>query len=648
MKKFTLVTLLAIAVMFTSGRTMAQSSGVTSISTSFTTADIPAGRQIWFASSVQVAGAVTYPLHIYFHHQTISCAAFNIAVPDGELILDPSYTHATSSFNGTKWVTTSPPNEPGYYLMAAAQYSRSSVVPGGQNPVTWYGTFTASRPGVLVNWKWWCASYWGFNGPIYSDGAKASDCPSCTQWAGAAHAGTPEYVNHEHDLSGLNEFTGGGTGYSYTDSASVICSEADEPAVAVVASATSICTGDSIVFTASASNGGSAPSYQWKKNGVNVGTNSPTYMLHSAVDGDQIFVVLTSSDPLASPSTVFSNSVTVTVNSAPAPATISGGSTLCAGGTLMLSASAIGGVWSSGNTAISTVSSSGAVGGIAAGTGTISYTISNSCGVAVATKTVTVSSGFALSGTLISPTCNGYTNGSVVASPEPIDGHSYTYAWDNGSTSFGLWGVAAGTYSLTATNETGCSVTEAFTITEPAPMASTYSVTDDYGYGGDNGAVYYGVSGGTWPYTYSWSNGATTQNITGLTGGDYVVTTTDANSCTLTNWFSVGGPRSGGARTASSSTGTNTSVGVICAASPNPFSSETTISFAASDNGNTTVDVYSAVTGERVTTIFNEDTHAGQEYSCRLAGDKLAPGVYVYKIASGDKNLYTGRIVLVK
>jgi hypothetical protein len=566
MKKFTVMILLGIAAMIISHKTTAQGIGSTSISATFTSADIPAGRNLWFAATVKITGTPTYPLTIHFRNQTISCTAFSFSVPDGDLILDPSYTHPVSSFNGTTWITTAPPNEPGNYFIAAGQYL-SPLVPGGQKPVTWSGTFIASRSGISINWQWWSASYYGFNGPIYEDGVKACDCSSCTQWAGTDHAGTPEYVNTEHDLSGLNVFTGGGTGYSYTDSAALATADPFVPIALVSTSATSICAGDSVTFTASAINGGVTPSWQWKKNGVNVGSNSSTYTALSLVNHDTISVVLTSNDPLASPLTVVSNSIVVAVKP-----------------------------------------------------------------------------GFTVSGTLTSPTCNGYTNGSVVTSVTPRRGHTYTYAWSNSSTSFGLWGVGAGTYTLTAKNEAGCTITRELTVTQPSPLASTHSVTDAYPRGGNNGAVYYGVSGGTWPYTYSWSNGATTQNITGLTAGSYLVTVTDANSCNLTNWFSVGQPGGFGARMAGNS-GANIPA---AEAYPNPFSTESTIAFSTPHDGQTTVEVYNAVSGVKEATIFNDNTKAGQDYSCKLSGAQLASGVYCYKIISADNELYTGRVVLVK
>jgi hypothetical protein len=86
------------------------------------------------------------------------------------------------------------------------------------------------------------------------------------------------------------------------------------PAVTISASANNICAGQNVTFTANPVNGGSNPLYQWKKNGINIGTNSITYSSNTLLNGDSISVVLTSNAQCANPATVISNRITMLVN----------------------------------------------------------------------------------------------------------------------------------------------------------------------------------------------------------------------------------------------------------------------------------------------------------------------------------------------
>jgi hypothetical protein len=85
-----------------------------------------------------------------------------------------------------------------------------------------------------------------------------------------------------------------------------------------------------------------------------------------------------------------SGTISVTVNPLPSAGTISGGTSVNVGSTLQLSSSVSGGSWSSSSSAIATVSSSGLVSGVSAGSATITYSVTNSCGTATATATITV------------------------------------------------------------------------------------------------------------------------------------------------------------------------------------------------------------------------------------------------------------------
>jgi hypothetical protein len=85
------------------------------------------------------------------------------------------------------------------------------------------------------------------------------------------------------------------------------------PSVSIVANpGNTICTGTNVTFTASPTNGGT-PSYQWKLNGNNVGTNSNTYQNAGLLNGDVVTVVMTSSLACANPITATSNGITMVV-----------------------------------------------------------------------------------------------------------------------------------------------------------------------------------------------------------------------------------------------------------------------------------------------------------------------------------------------
>ncbi len=120
-----------------------------------------------------------------------------------------------------------------------------------------------------------------------------------------------------------------------SNSVTMTVNAAVTPSVSIVASpGTTICTGQNVTFTATPTNGGTTPSYQWQVNGSNVGTNSPTYASSVLTNGQIVTCILTSNAACASPTTANSNSVTMTVTGSVTPAvsiSSSPGSTICAG-----------------------------------------------------------------------------------------------------------------------------------------------------------------------------------------------------------------------------------------------------------------------------------------------------------------------------
>ncbi|HRI61045.1 MAG TPA: SprB repeat-containing protein, partial [Saprospiraceae bacterium] len=119
----------------------------------------------------------------------------------------------------------------------------------------------------------------------------------------------------------------------------------------------------------------------------------------------------------------------------------------------------------------------------------------------------------------------------------------YTYLWNTGATTPLITGLAAGTYSATVTDANGCTKSDSCTVVFWNEgiwlMDSTVDVTC---FGLNNGFSHIGPMSGTPPYTYIWSNGATTQNVYNLAPGNYSVTVTDAIGCTNQHNVSVSQP----------------------------------------------------------------------------------------------------------
>jgi len=124
--------------------------------------------------------------------------------------------------------------------------------------------------------------------------------------------------------------------------------------------------------------------------------------------------------------------------------------------------------------------------------------------------------------------CNGESNGNIEVSV--AGGHGFnSYAWSNGATTANIYGVTAGTYTLTVTDGKGCTATSQFEVAQPETLVANINHQDQIFY--NNASVDVTVEGGAFPYTYSWNNGQTTEDLDNVTAGFYEVLITDANGC---------------------------------------------------------------------------------------------------------------------
>ncbi len=178
------------------------------------------------------------------------------------------------------------------------------------------------------------------------------------------------------------------------------------------------------------------------------------------------------------------------------------------------------------------VSNSSRADNIPSGTYTITITDSRNCSH---TATVILNDQNAPVITLQSSTnvsCFNGTNGSISTS---ISGGTpgYTYTWSPaGGSQANVTNLSAGTYTLTATDQSGCIARYTHTITQPSSALSVASTVTHATCGSNNGSIQLAATGGTSPYHYAWTPSAITgPSATSLSPGNYTILITDANNC---------------------------------------------------------------------------------------------------------------------
>ena len=173
-----------------------------------------------------------------------------------------------------------------------------------------------------------------------------------------------------------------------------------------------------------------------------------------------------------------------------------------------------------------------------AGTYTLTVVDNTSGCTSTSTTTVAPPVGLVLQTGSNNISCNGSSDGNInvnVTQGTP----PYQYSWSNGANTASLSNLSAGSYSLTVTDANDCVKTESFVITEPSVLNLSLNANGETFAGANNGNAMANVSGGAPPYSYNWSNGATTAFIANLTPGNYSVTVSDAGNCIITDMVTV-------------------------------------------------------------------------------------------------------------
>ncbi len=139
--------------------------------------------------------------------------------------------------------------------------------------------------------------------------------------------------------------------------------------------------------------------------------------------------------------------------------------------------------------------------------------------------------------------CHGFSDGSISIDIAGGTG-AYTVLWSNGALENTIENIAAGTYTITVSDENGCSATNNFNVNEPPALMSLNTISDITCFDSDDGSVTINPIGGTSPYSISWNSVILTNNFiqNNLSAGDYTFSLTDAQSCVFSDTVSINGP----------------------------------------------------------------------------------------------------------
>lgn len=215
------------------------------------------------------------------------------------------------------------------------------------------------------------------------------------------------------------------------------------PSITITSSATSVCRNASVTFTASSLNGGSIPIYQWKKNGIPVGSNNNVYLDNNLTNEDVITCILTSSTNCITVNQATSNSLTIIVHPDPV-VVLDKTNSLCDGSSRILDAGAFSSyLWNTGSTNRTiTINNIGLY--------SVTVTDINGC---TGTDFINI--------TTLLPSPKGFLPGDTsICSHDnlllrPISTFQ-TYLWNTGSNSYSLNITQPGQYWLQGKNNDGC------------------------------------------------------------------------------------------------------------------------------------------------------------------------------------------------
>ena len=282
--------------------------------------------------------------------------------------------------------------------------------------------------------------------------------------------------------------------------------------------------------TATADPMGGTPAYEYLWS-----NDSTTQTITGLVPGSYT-VTVTDANNCTSVQTVTVNGFNCSINASISgtPVSCNGGSDGTADVSLTGAADPVSYMWSNGETTQN-------VSGLSAGVYTVMILDGNNC-PAEATITISQPAELNVNASSTDETSSGANDGT--ASAAPTGGNMpYSYLWSNDSTTQMITGLMPGNYTVTVTDDKGCTESQTVTVVSfDCQLTANITTTDVLCNGGLDGQATISVQGAALPLVYSWSNGDTTATATDLGAGMYDVTVIDDNGCELVQSTSINEP----------------------------------------------------------------------------------------------------------
>ena len=463
------------------------------------------------------------PVASFTVNNTSQCLSGNYFTFTNTSTLSAGSFTSVWTIDGKTFITTNP----SYSFTAAGTYTIKLVVSSGtgcaDSSTQTVTVNPQSNVGFTINNNSQCLTGNNF---VFNNTSTISSGSASYSWSFGDNSKTVSTLNPTYTYASSGTFnvvltSTSSFGCSDSISQSVTLIANVSPAVSVKASSTSICTGSSVTFTASATNGGATPAFEWFKNGISVGTGT-SYSDNAINNGDSIYSVITTNATCYTSLTAKSNKVVIAVAPYVLPSvTISTPSTtICSGSTVTFTASATNGG--------SAPTYQWTVNGVNVGTGA-TYTSSAFADKDIVATTLNSTASCVLARNVNSNTVtlsvktstSSTTNYSICA------GTSYTFN--------GITHDSAGTYVSHLTNSVGCDSTATLILAIKSATSSTTKASvcngDSYSFNGNN----YKIAGSYTIHLIN-ANGCDSAAILILTVNQPSSSKTSISACSSYSW----------------------------------------------------------------------------------------------------------------